>query len=211
MNGEKQANLEQYKKMDVNGDKFVNAGDINAAIALLAVNEADKTAPVIEGIKDGETYNADTAFSVKGQDIASVTVNGNALDVIFGSDAKEGYVLSAEGALKLNDKATEYIVVATDMNGNKTTVKVTVEPKKADVTPPDEDPDTPEEKIMKGDINGNDKIDMTDYILLKRAYFGTFKFNDKQNKAGDINKNNKIDMTDYILLKRAYFGTFTIK
>ncbi len=62
-----------------------------------------------------------------------------------------------------------------------------------------------------GDINGNNKIDMTDYILLKRAYFGTYKFNETQNIAGDINKNNKIDMTDYILLKRAYFGTYTIK
>ena len=62
-----------------------------------------------------------------------------------------------------------------------------------------------------GDINANGKIDMTDYILLKRAYFGTYKFTEEQNKVGDINKNNKIDMTDYILLKRVYFGTYTIK
>lgn len=61
-----------------------------------------------------------------------------------------------------------------------------------------------------GDINGNDKIDMTDYILLKRAYFGTYTFDEKQNIAGDINKNGKIDMTDYILLKRVYFGTYKI-
>ena len=73
------------------------------------------------------------------------------------------------------------------------------------------EPQETESQIVLGDINDNDKIDMTDYILLKRAYFGTFKFNDEQNKAGDINKNNKIDMTDYILLKRVYFGTFTIK
>ncbi len=65
--------------------------------------------------------------------------------------------------------------------------------------------------FMLGDVNKNDKIDMTDYILLKRAYFGTFTFDDDQNKRGDINKNNKIDMTDYILLKRVYFGTYTIK
>ena len=30
-----------------------------------------------------------------------------------------------------------------------------------------------------GDINGNGKIDMTDYILLKRAYFGTYDINKK--------------------------------
>ena len=63
----------------------------------------------------------------------------------------------------------------------------------------------------KGDVNKNGKIDMTDYILLKRAYFGTYKFTEIQNLAGDINQNNKIDMTDYILLKRVYFGTYTIK
>ncbi len=61
-----------------------------------------------------------------------------------------------------------------------------------------------------GDINDNGKIDMTDYILLKRAYFGTYKFTEAQNKVGDINKNNKIDMTDYILLKRVYFGTYKL-
>lgn len=66
-------------------------------------------------------------------------------------------------------------------------------------------------EIYLGDINGNGKIDMTDYILVKRTYFGTFTFDAKQNKAGDVNKNNKIDMTDYILLKRVYFGTYTLK
>ncbi len=65
--------------------------------------------------------------------------------------------------------------------------------------------------VSLGDINGNIEIDMTDYILLKRAYFGTFDFNEAQKIAGDINKNNKIDMTDYILLKRAYFGTYVIE
>ncbi len=89
------------------------------------------------------------------------------------------------------------------------------------VIPPEgDDPITPpqggsnddeESEFMPGDINANEKIDMTDYILLKRAYFGTFKFTETQNIAGDINKNNRIDMTDYILLKRVYFGTYTIK
>ncbi len=68
-----------------------------------------------------------------------------------------------------------------------------------------------EEDGMLGDVNDNDKIDMTDYILLKRAYFGTYDFDETQNVRGDINKNEKIDMTDYILLKRVYFGTYTIQ
>ena len=83
-------------------------------------------------------------------------------------------------------------------------------PDNPDNTPNNSDkPDVPSNNGI-GDINGNNKIDMTDYILLKRAYFGTYNFTDKQNLVGDINGNNKIDMTDYILLKRAYFGTYTI-
>lgn len=61
-----------------------------------------------------------------------------------------------------------------------------------------------------GDINDNGKIDMTDYILLKRAYFGTFPLTEEQSARGDLNNNGKIDMTDYILLKRVYFGTWQI-
>lgn len=62
-----------------------------------------------------------------------------------------------------------------------------------------------------GDINANGGIDMTDYILSKRAYFGTYTLSEQEFKRGDINKNNEIDMTDYILIKRAYFGTYTIE
>ncbi len=82
------------------------------------------------------------------------------------------------------------------------------------ITPPSgDDPVNPpvDDSFMLGDVNKNSKIDMTDYILLKRAYFGTYTFDADQNKRGDINKNDKIDMTDYILLKRVYFGTYTIK
>lgn len=69
---------------------------------------------------------------------------------------------------------------------------------------------TEDDSWMLGDVNNNKKIDMTDYILLKRAYFGTYNFDAGQKKRGDCNKNGKIDMTDYILLKRAYFGTYNL-
>ncbi len=62
-----------------------------------------------------------------------------------------------------------------------------------------------------GDVSGNNKLDALDYILLKRAYFGTFTLDERAHKAGDINGNQKIDSLDYILLKRAYFGTYVIK
>ncbi len=76
---------------------------------------------------------------------------------------------------------------------------------------PEPDPDfNPQpDNGMVGDVNMNGKIDARDYLLLKRAYFGTFELQCAQSVA-DINGNGKIDARDYLLLKRAYFGTYTI-
>ena len=64
-------------------------------------------------------------------------------------------------------------------------------------------------KRAKGDVNGNGEIDSMDYVLLKRAYFGTYKLKDIS--IGDINGNGEIDSMDYVYLRRAYFGTYKIK
>ena len=61
---------------------------------------------------------------------------------------------------------------------------------------------------MLGDVNDSKEIDSMDYVLVKRAYFGTFEFNEQQLAAGDVNKSGDIDSMDYVLIKRAYFGTF---
>ena len=60
-------------------------------------------------------------------------------------------------------------------------------------------------------INLDETIGMTDYILLKRYYFGTYTLNEKQILHGDLNEDGTIGMTDYILLKRVYFNTYTLK
>ncbi|MBR5279143.1 MAG: dockerin type I repeat-containing protein [Clostridia bacterium] len=75
-------------------------------------------------------------------------------------------------------------------------------------TMPESDVEPPVDVIV-GDINGNGKIDARDYLLLKRAYFGTYTLT-CASEAADINGNGKIDARDYLLLKRAYFGTYTI-
>ncbi len=75
---------------------------------------------------------------------------------------------------------------------------------------PPVDPELPDEPdFVKGDINGKDGIDSMDYVLLKRAYFGTYKLSDI--RVGDINGNDEIDSMDYVYLRRAYFGTYVIK
>lgn len=65
-------------------------------------------------------------------------------------------------------------------------------------------------EYMVGDVNNNGGIDSLDYILLKRAYFGTFNLDDNARAAGDINGNGDIDSVDYVLVKRMYFGTYSL-
>ncbi len=61
-----------------------------------------------------------------------------------------------------------------------------------------------------GDVNNSGDIDSMDYVLVKRAYFGTFNLTGEQIEAGDVNTSGDIDSMDYVLIKRAYFGTFPI-
>lgn len=83
-----------------------------------------------------------------------------------------------------------------------------LEAKRADGSIAVEDTET---GVLLGDINANGEIDMTDYVLAKRAYFGTYNLTDIELTAADVNISGGIDMTDYVLIKRAYFGTFTIE
>ena len=68
---------------------------------------------------------------------------------------------------------------------------------------------TPITPIM-GDVNENGRIEARDYLLLKRAFFGTYKLTEQGKLNGDVNFNGRIDARDYLLLKRAFFGTYTI-
>ena len=65
-------------------------------------------------------------------------------------------------------------------------------------------------KRAKGDVNGNGEIDSMDYVLTKRAYFGTYKLSAEQFEAADISGNGKIESMDYVYLKRMYFGTYEV-
>ncbi len=64
-------------------------------------------------------------------------------------------------------------------------------------------------ETILGDINQNGKLDARDYLLLKRAFFGTYELSCGLD-AADINGNGKLDARDYLLLKRAFFGTYSL-
>lgn len=75
----------------------------------------DETAPVLEGIADGQTYQGDTTVTVVEPHLQSVTVNGKEVTV-------------TDHTFTLSPTLGELTVVATDYAGNQTTVTVTVEP-----------------------------------------------------------------------------------
>ena len=63
---------------------------------------------------------------------------------------------------------------------------------------------------MLGDVNGNGKIDASDYAMYKRAYLRTYTLNAEQLMRGDINGNGKTDASEYAMIKRHYLGTYRI-
>ena len=60
--------------------------------------------------------------------------------------------------------------------------------------------------IKYGDVDGNDKIDSTDYILVKRHILKVNELSGDAFAAADMDGNGKLDSTDYIAIKRIILG-----
>lgn len=87
----------------------------------------DKTAPVIAGITDGNSYCQNLDFTVSDENIKSVTYqvdDGNIVDLTVSSDGK--YTLPVADIVGDHD-TKEIIVTATDMADNATIVKIKAE------------------------------------------------------------------------------------
>ena len=70
------------------------------------------------------------------------------------------------------------------------------------------EPPAPEYTL--GDVNGDEKIDQYDYILVKRHYFSTRTLSEAEMLPADVNNDERVDQYDYILIRRHYFGTYKI-
>ena len=69
----------------------------------------------------------------------------------------------------------------------------------------------PDSTFVKGDVNGNGKVDANDYALAKRHCLKTFTSYDKMLKRADLNGNGKLEASEYAMIKRHVLGTFEIK
>lgn len=63
---------------------------------------------------------------------------------------------------------------------------------------------------LPGDVNGDGKLDASDYILIKRAVLGTVTLSEAQKKLADVDGDGDVDSVDYTMAKRAVLGTFTL-
>ncbi len=61
-----------------------------------------------------------------------------------------------------------------------------------------------------GNIDGDEDVDASDYILIKRAVLNTFNMTEEQQKLADIDKDGDVVATDYVLVKRIVLGTYKI-
>ena len=56
--------------------------------------------------------------------------------------------------------------------------------------------------VKRGDLNGDGKISVTDYLLIKRVILGTLRFQGEYLKAADVDADGVLSATDYILVKK---------
>ena len=59
-----------------------------------------------------------------------------------------------------------------------------------------------------GDVNGDGKISIKDYMLIRKHILGTSKLNSSEQERADVNKDNKINHYDYMTIrKNILYGT----
>lgn len=98
--------------------------------------------------------------------------------------------VTEDGTITAKYPGTAIITVST-VNNKTAQIKVTV---------------TGTAPFLKGDMNKNGEIDLTDVLILLKLYFNKNITNDYYMTAGDMNSNNEIDLTDILILLKNYFG-----
>ncbi len=168
---------------------------------LLSVDEVDGYwGKVTYGENTGWVYLLySTLYSRK-----TLTPSGNK----FVSDGEE-YLYSVAYQTDL-DGLSEYfpkqlLSVTTSLGENKSENDYVVNGDIISIVVDDEVVDTAQ-VCLAGDVNCNGKLDIGDYVAVKRYIFETYLLDGVALKAADVNGDEIVDARDYVLIKRYFFS-----
>ena len=63
--------------------------------------------------------------------------------------------------------------------------------------------------IVLGDINGNGRVDIGDYLMIRRHLLDTYTLDDTELAAADVISDGEVTTSDYIAVKRYFLGNMT--
>ena len=63
---------------------------------------------------------------------------------------------------------------------------------------------------MRGDMDGNGVIDVSDYAIVKRFVLGTIKLSAEEQAIADVDGSGEVDLYDYMMVKRIAMGTLVL-
>ena len=69
--------------------------------------------------------------------------------------------------------------------------------------------DTFDDVFLRGDLDGNSKLEAKDYMKLKRAILGTYTLTADEQSRADVTLDGKVNSKDFMMLKRVILGTYS--
>ncbi len=64
--------------------------------------------------------------------------------------------------------------------------------------------------VVVGDINGDGIVNANDYLMVRRAFLGTYDLNEHQTKAAIASGGAEISARDYMMIKRHFLGSLDL-
>ena len=173
------------KEYSANTKETITIKDLagNESQANIEIGNIDKTGPSV-----------DVEYSTKEPTNKNVTVTITSSEEI---QEVEGWTLSSDKKVLTKEytENTKETITVKDLAGNE--VQVNIEIANIDKTLPD---------ITIGDINQDEKIDVTDLLMLKRHLVAgsreSWKITGDSLLVADMNEDGNVDVTDMLMLKR---------
>ena len=181
--------------------RFWHAGDIMMALGYMSELYPDLKPAPVDGSEEDLTVDKDKIEVEVGK---TDTIKPNKDGCTFKSDDESVATVSPDGTVTGVKEGTATITV-TDKDGNTVTVTVTVKDSASTTTTTEEGPDP--DKALWGDVNVDDKISLSDVILLNKYIAGTYEptAQGKINAACD-QSDDEINFKDTTALMKAMLG-----